>query len=110
VPGGPRGGAGRGGGLGRGDASPRHEGGGERGKQATALAGWAAPGSRPKGEGGVSFYFFYFLFSYNLLQNTYFTETKQLHTREIDVWLGMMQKPKKIFLGFSQTRSRAKSR
>jgi hypothetical protein len=62
------------------------------------------------GEKGGFFLFFYFLFSYNLLLNAYFMETKQLHTRQINAWLGMMQQPKKIFLGFSHTRSRAKSR
>jgi hypothetical protein len=65
-------------------------------------------GNRPK-RGGLGV-FSYFLFSYNLLLSAYFMETKQLHRREIDVWLGMMQQPKKIFLGFTHTRFRAKSR
>jgi hypothetical protein len=65
-------------------------------------------GNRPK-RGGFGV-FSYFLFSYNLLLSAYFMETKQLHRREIDAWLGMMQQPKKIFLGFTHTRFRAKSR
>jgi hypothetical protein len=28
-------------------------------------------------------------------------EIKQILTREIDAWIGMMQQPKKIFLGFT---------
>jgi hypothetical protein len=59
------------------------------------------------GEKGGSFYF---LFSYNLLLSAYFMETKQLHTREIDAWLGMMQQPSKIFPVFTYTRCRANSR
>jgi hypothetical protein len=65
--------------------------GGGFGWAARGPASWAAPGSRPRREGSS----YYFLFSYNLLLSAYFMETKQLHTREIDAWLGMMQQPKK---------------
>jgi hypothetical protein len=37
-------------------------------------------------------------------------ETKQIHPKEIDAWLGMMQQTKKIFPGFTYTRCRANSR
>jgi hypothetical protein len=91
--------------------------GGELGRRASQPKGGRGEGApagprqeADPGEKGGFFLFFYFLFSYNLLLNAYFMETKQLHTREIDAWLSMMQQAKKIFLGFSHTRSRAKSR
>jgi hypothetical protein len=37
-------------------------------------------------------------------------EINQILTREIDAWIGMMQQPKKIIIGFTYTRYRANSR
>jgi hypothetical protein len=78
-----RGKEGRGRRLGRSDAGPRREGGGERGKQAMGaggggLTGWLGRARKPAQERRG----FFFLFFYFLLLNAYFMETRQLHTRE----------------------------
>jgi hypothetical protein len=91
-------------------AGPR--GGGELGRggeagQATAGSrpghGWKPAGPRleagPKRGGGGNYLFY--LFPSNPLLSAYFVEIKQILTREIDAWIGMMQQPKKIFLGFT---------
>jgi hypothetical protein len=58
------------------------------------------PHHGPKGqqgmEGGFWGVFSYILFSPKLLLNEYFMETKQMHTKRIDVWPSMMQQPMKI--------------
>jgi hypothetical protein len=45
--------------------------------------------------------FSHYSFPSNPLLSAYFMEIKQILTREIDAWFGMMQQPKKIFLGFT---------
>jgi hypothetical protein len=45
--------------------------------------------------------FSHYPFPSNPLLSAYFMEIKQILTREIDVWFGMMRQPKKIFLGFT---------
>jgi hypothetical protein len=62
-------------------------------------AGQTAAGSQPKRGGGGNSLFY--LFPSNPLLSAYFVEIKQILTREIDAWIGMMQQPKKIFLGFT---------
>jgi hypothetical protein len=90
--------------------------------------GWAAEPAGPRGkrggggrlgcarkpaqEGrGVPFYFPFPIF-HNLLLNAFFMETKQVLTpTPITLeWFGMMQQPKKIFLGFTYTNCRANRR
>jgi hypothetical protein len=80
-----------------------------KGGRVGGLAGWVAPGRRPRREGVLSISISYFLFSYNLLLSAYFMETKQLHTREIDAWLGMMHNQRNPLLGFIITQHRVNS-
>jgi hypothetical protein len=77
-----------------------------RGGPRQGEAGWAAAGSRPKG-GRENFPF---PFSYLALNSTpkYFSQITQPQARKSGS--GMMQQPKKIFLGFTYTRYRANSR
>jgi hypothetical protein len=58
---------------------------------------------RGEGEIPYSIYFpiSHYPFPSNPLLSAYFMEIKQILTREIDAWIGMMQQPKKIFLGFT---------
>jgi hypothetical protein len=109
----------RGGGLGRArqPAGPMEGARGGRGWAAAGL-GRGGGGRRPDGPWGASWArlkggrgdFPLFPFSYLALTSLqrYFSRITQPQARKS--WSGMMQQPRKIFLGFTYTRYRAKSR
>jgi hypothetical protein len=86
----------------------------ERGERASscgwaARTGWALGGELGRAErreGGFSLYPFSYLALTSLQR--YFSRITQPQARKS--WSGMMQQPRKIFLGFTYTRYRAKSR